>query len=102
MDFNRRVKLIKQTISFGNLREEIMTETYTEVYAQVTSITQTEWFSAGKNGIQAQYKATVYSFEYNNEPIVEIDGQRLSVYRTYNVPKQDLIELYLETKGGTE
>lgn len=102
MDFNRRVKLIKQTISYGNLREEIITETFSEVYAQVTSITQTEWFSAGKNGIQAQYKATCYSFEYNNEPIVEIDGQRLSVYRTYNVPKQDLIELYLETKGGNE
>lgn len=102
MDSNEKVKLIKQTRTFGDLREEIVTESYTEVYAQVDSITQNEWFNAGKNDIQATFKVSVYSFEYSNELIVEVRGSRYSVYRTYAPKNTDKIELYLETKGGTE
>lgn len=102
MDANRKIKLINVTITYGALREEILSESYTEVYAKVDSITRDEWFSAGKNGIKATYRVTVYGFEYSGEQIIEIDGQRLTVYRSYAVPNSDLLELYLETQGGTE
>lgn len=102
MDATRVIKLISRTYTYGDIGNEIVSETSTTIYAKVESITRDEWFSAGKNGIKATYRATIYDFEYNGETVVEIDGQRLSVYRTYSVPYSDLIELYLETQGGTE
>lgn len=102
MDANAKVKLIKRVITYGSLRQEQFTETFSEVYAQIDSITRDEWYNAGKNGIKATYRVTVYLFEYANETIVEVNGERLSVYRTYVIPNTDEIELYLETQGGTE
>lgn len=43
----------------------------------------------------------MFAFDYNGEDIVEIDGNRYSVYRTYRA-KADEIELYLEKKAGSE
>ena len=43
---------------------------------------------------------TMFRYDYNGEPIVEYNGQRYSIYRTY-IGKNDMIELYVERKGGT-
>ena len=55
-----------------------------EVYCDVKSITQTEWFEAGRNGIQ--HPAFVFVMnrnEYAGEEAVIYNGQRYGVYRTY-------------------
>lgn len=38
--------------------------------------------------------------DYNDEPIVEYNEKRYTVYRTYH-SRTDDIELYVERKGGT-
>lgn len=75
-------------------------ETRTEVFCDVRSVTQTEWFEAGRNGIQhPAYIFVINRNEYSGEQIVEYEGQRYGVYRTYKAKNEDL-ELHVEAKGG--
>lgn len=76
--------------------------TTSTVYADMSSVSQTEFFSGGRIGLQPQLKAVIYDFEYNNETIVEFNGKLYSVYRTFFVNGADRVELYLEERGGTK
>ncbi len=71
-----------------------------QVYCQVDSITQREFFEGGRNGLNPEYKFTLFFGDYNDEPIVEYNNKQYSVYRTY-LGKNDTLELYVERKGGT-
>lgn len=97
------INLIPVTISYGNLREEIEIEgSVKTVFAELSSISRQEFLAAGSLGLKPSLTATIYSFEYEDEKIVEIKNKRYSVYRTYNRVEDDKIELYLEEKEGTK
>lgn len=100
MDGTRVVKLIQENITRGNYGQEIVSETYTNVYGMLQGITRSEWGTAGQRGIEASFRVDVYTFEYHGEKIVEIDGVRYAVYRTYINIGNDRTELYLETRQG--
>lgn len=69
------------------------------VYAEVYSVTQSEYVAAGKQDIKPAYKFEIYQFEYDGQTDIKYNGKRLTVYRTY--PKEDgRIELYTEERGG--
>ena len=76
------------------------TPTNTQVFCQVDSITQQEFYDAGRNGLNPSFKFTMFFADYHDEPIVEYNGNQYSIYRTY-LRRDDLIELYVERKGGT-
>ena len=96
------ISLIPVTTTYGDLRQAIETEgTAVKVFAELSSISRQEFFTAGAMGLKPSLEAIIYSFEYNNEKIVEVNGKRYSVYRTYNRAEDDRIELYLEEKEGT-
>ena len=71
-----------------------------QVYCQVQSVTQREFFEAGRNGLNPEFKFTLFFGDYNDEPVVEYNNKQYSVYRTY-LGKNDTLELYVERKGGT-
>ena len=75
-------------------------ETTKKVYCQVDSVTQSEFFEAGRNGLNPEFRFTVFFGDYSNEPIVIYKGNRYAVYRTY-LTRNDRLELYVERKGGT-
>ena len=75
-------------------------ETSKEVFVQVDSVTQSEFFEGGRNGLNPEFKFTMFYGDYNNEPIVKYNGNTYSVYRTY-LRRNDMLELYVERKGGT-
>jgi hypothetical protein len=66
----------------------------------VGSITQSEFYEGGRNGLNPEYRFTVFFADYEDETIIEYKGKRYSVYRTY-LPRNDRLELYVERKGGT-
>ena len=70
-----------------------------EVFCQVRSISQTEFFEAGRNGLNPSFVFTVFAGDYNGESLIEYEKLTYSVYRTYL--NGDYIELYVERKGGT-
>ena len=76
------------------------TESKTDVYCQVDSVTQSEFIEGGRNGLNPELRFTVFFGDYNDEPIVEYKGKWYSVYRTYR-GRNDRLELYVERKGGT-
>lgn len=75
-------------------------ETKKEVFCEVKSVSGNEWASAGSQGLKAEYKVTVFAYDYQGEEIAELDGVRYGIYRTYLANNED-IELYLERKSGT-
>lgn len=72
-----------------------------KVYCQVDSVTRAEWFEGGRNGLNPQYRFTMFKYDYQNEQVIEYNGINLYVYRTYE-GKNDTIELYTEYRKGTD
>lgn len=78
------------------------TRTTKTVFADIGSVSQTEFFNGGRLGLQPSLKVTIYDFEYEDEPIVKFNDKLYSVYRVYFVNGSDKVELYLEERGGTK
>lgn len=75
-------------------------ETETTIYGKQRSVKQTEFFQAAAVGFKPDLMIEVYAFEYNGEELCEIDGNRYTIYRTYQIPNTDRIELYLTAIVG--
>lgn len=75
------------------------TEEKTEVFADIESVSQSEFFSAAQAGFRSEYKVTLWQGDYDGQDIVEIDENRFSVYRRY-LRYDEKIELYLTSKIG--
>lgn len=71
-----------------------------EVYAQVDSVTRAEFFEGGRNGLNPEFKFTMFSGDYNREIELVYEGEHYSIYRSYH-GRNDKTELYAERKGGT-
>ena len=76
-----------------------MTETSKEVFCYTRSVTRSEFFQAGRNGLNPAFVFTIFGDDYSGEETVEYRGSRYGVYRTYR--DGDDLELYAERKGGT-
>ena len=100
MDRSDVINLIKETPVQSSDYTWTSQETSQEVFCDVRSITRTEWFEAGRNGIEhPEFIFIMNRNEYEGQKIVEYNGQRYGVYRTYAGRNEDL-ELYVEAKGG--
>lgn len=77
-------------------------ESYTPrtVFAQVDSVTRAEFFDGGRNGLNPEYRFTLFFGDYAGERVLEYNGETYAIYRTYHA-RTDIIELYTERKGGT-
>ncbi len=109
----------RQTDAYGRT---VPTETTRDVFAQIDSVSRAEFFAAGQNGLNPEYRFTVFSGEYNGEREADYNGVRYSIYRTYqpsayvrhdntkthegsisrntNSGNNDRIELYASRKVG--
>lgn len=90
--------LIAQTITVDDYGNEVATETEKQVYAEVHSITQTEFYAAADTELNPQYRFDVFFDDYQGEAICMYKGQRYAIYRTYRAG--DNLELYVERKIG--
>ena len=100
MDRSSVIFLVKQERTQKTDYTWTTVEKKREIYCDVRSITQTEWFDAGRNGID--HPAYIFDMnrnEYDDEQIVEYNGQRYGVFRVY-MGKNESLELHCEAKGG--
>lgn len=100
MDKSDVITLIKSTRGQDEYGRWIQKTTSREVYCQIDSITQMEFFEGGRNGLNPEFRITMFLYDYEDETIVEYKENQYSVYRTYK-RRNDVIELYVERKGGT-
>ena len=99
MDRSEIVTLIGVTYQVDAIGQRIPQEARREVFCQVSSVTASEFFEAGRAGLQAQLRVVMFAPEYADEKTVEYKGKRYGVYRTY-LAKDEMLELYLERKVG--
>lgn len=99
MDRSNVINLIAKTYKVDAIGQRVPQETSREVFCSVSSVSGTEFLDAGRSGIRAAYKITMYEPDYAGEEIAKLDGVRYAVYRTY-LAKNEQIELYLERKAG--
>lgn len=99
MDRSNVINLISVTYQKDDIGQRIPQETKKSVFCNIQSISQNEFFEAGRNGLNPQYKVTMFRYDYGGEEIVELNGKRYGVYRTY-FSQNETAELYLEKKSG--
>ena len=101
MNRDTLVTLIKrgdyQTDEYGNA---YYPEECREVFAQKKSVRQTEFFQAFAVGFKPEIVLEIYDFEYENQELCELDGERFNIYRSYPIKDTDRVELYLTAIVG--
>lgn len=100
MDRSNIITLIAETKTQDDFGVWVSTETEREVFCGVSSVTRAEFFDGGRNGLNPEYVFTMFFGDYDGETVLEYNGKRYGIYRTYHA-KTDVIELYAERKGGT-
>ena len=90
--------LIAQTISTDQYGNEVATEVEKQIFCEVDSITQTEFYQAANTELNPEYKFTIFFGDYDGQPLVEYNRVRYAIYRTYRA--DDNLELYVERKIG--
>lgn len=100
MDRSDVIKLISTERTQDSFGRWVMHPVEKEVMCQVDSVTRAEFFEAGRNGLNPEFRFTMFYGDYSGEEIVEYKGETYAVYRTY-LRRTDVIELYVERKGGT-
>lgn len=99
MDRSRVLTLISETYTEDAIGQQVPQESRRDVFGNVSSVSASEFFDAGRSGLKPEWRVTLFSPDYSGEEIVELEGVRYSVYRTY-LGKNEAIELYLERKAG--
>lgn len=101
MDQTVSIQLVKELITYDEIKQPVKTYERREVYAQLRGIARAEWFEAGRNGMNPDTTFIMSALDYQGETIIEWNGVRYGVYRTY-VGRNERIELYCEKKGGLQ
>lgn len=101
MDRSTPIYLIARSYTADTYGVLQPTRTKRTVYANVTSVTGSEWFEGGRNGLNPELRAIMFAPDYKGEEIVQIGGTEYSVYRTYQA-RTDVLELYLERSKGVQ
>ena len=98
MDRSTPIKLIAESYaadSYGVLQK---TRTKREVYANVRSVTASEWFEGGRSGLNPEYRFTLFAPDYQGEKVLEFDGKEYSVIRVDWNAQRDGISLICEER----
>lgn len=94
------IYLIGKTMSRNADGGNVETETAPRlVMCSVKSVGRADFYQAAQAGLDLSYVFTMQAVNYMGEKIVEYQGQRYDVARTYQAT-QDTIELYVGVKVG--
>ncbi len=77
---------------------EIPTPQQRQIIGDVKSATSAEFSNAGKLGLKPSCMVEVWSEEYSGETEIIVDGEILTIYRTFE--KDDRMELHCAEKTG--
>lgn len=99
MDRSNVLYLRSKTYDTDSMGQRVPRLMERRVFCDVRSVGQTEFFEAGRNGLQAALQVVMLGPEYQGETECRIDDKLYRIYRTYK-RRTDEIELYLESRVG--
>lgn len=100
MDKSNVIYLISTEYLQNELHQYYYSPVRRMVYCSVSSVSQSEWFEGGRNGLNPQLRFTMFAPDYHGESELEFEGVVYTIYRTY-LGKDEFIDLYTELKKGT-
>ena len=94
---NEVLTLIQQTQGVDDYGDPVITETTREVLAKLGSIGQKEFYQAHAVGLQPELKFVLADYlDYEGEALVEHNGRRYRVLRTYRKGQELELTVYRE------
>lgn len=94
---NEILTLIQQTQTVDEYGDLVTKETTREVFAKLSSIGQKEFYQAQAVGLQPEVKFVLADhLDYENETLVEHNGTRYRVLRTYRSGQELELTVYRE------
>ena len=93
------VTLISQTETYDEMGVSTITEKENLIKGNYQSISAQEFFRGGEMGIKPEMIVKVWDREYNGETLLEYEGVRYIIYRTYLV-SDGRVELYCQKDVG--
>ena len=94
---NEILILITATQRSDEYGDLVTVETRREVFAKLSSIGQKEFYQAQAVGLQPELKFVLADYlDYAGETLVEHDGQRYRVLRTYRTGQELELTVYRE------
>lgn len=94
---NDILTLIQQSKTFDEYGDPVTTEAARQVFCKLGSIGQKEFYQAQAIGLQPEVRFTLADYlDYNGEMLVEHDGTRYRVLRTYRAGQQLELTVYRE------
>ena len=110
MDRSDVIYLIGETYTLDELNQHVPHKYARAVFVNISSVTGSEWFSGGQNGLRPEYRLTMFRHDYSGEEIANIGGELVgdevkggifyTIYRTYE-RNNDELELYVEKRTGS-
>jgi SPP1 family predicted phage head-tail adaptor len=99
--FDNELKLISRTpTTMRDSRGQVIyTEKSETALCEVVPIARDEFFNGAQVGLNPEYEFKINPIEYSGQKILEFEGRRFSIYRTYQ-PAPDTLELYAEYTVG--
>lgn len=95
----REVKLLKTVETLDNLNQPTTTTQTKDIVAELRSVSRSEYFQGRQGGLVPDLSFLVSVFDYDGEKIVEYNGTRYAIYRTYEAD-DNYVELYGQVEGG--
>ena len=94
---NEILTLITATQTADEYGDLVVTETTREVFAKLGSIGMKEFYQAQAVGLQPELKFVLADYlDYEGETLVEYNGQRYRVLRTYRAGQELELTVYRE------
>lgn len=101
MNNAKKISLISKTYTLDPIGVPVPKTVKKDVFAVMSSINQSEFYDAGQQGLQPFACYTVRLMEYSGEDEIEVDGEPLTIYRTYN-RTDGRVELYATKRKGSK
>lgn len=93
------VNLISQTVTKDAMGVIVTSETKTAYVGNFASVSAQEFFRGGELGIKPEFIIKLWEKEYNGETLIEVNGKRYIIYRSY-VTNEGRVELYCQKDVG--
>lgn len=99
MDRSDIVYLLNHTKTQNEFLAWVDTIAERQAFCEVTSVSQSEYFEGGRNGLNPSFRFRLFRYDYNGETELKYNGITYRIYRTF-IDKNDVIDLYAELRQG--
>ncbi|MEK4141144.1 phage head-tail adapter protein [Paenibacillus sp. FSL M7-0547] len=99
MTYDYELTLITQSSGTNADADPIIVEEETVILCGLNSVGRSEFYAAAATGLRPELVFTIHGYEYDGQQLVEFDGVRYKVLRTYGTGYEEL-ELTCQREAG--